>query len=548
MAENSEDFDVKNLKEWLFEEVSDDNDIVVDEMQKDFGRYFEQLEQELDDCEGSEEYRENVKHLETGIAQLKTPKGANAISVSKDKQKITDGIRTCWYGGTKDAQGLPHGEGMLKYENGDIFTGLFNHGVLEREGKLQRAKENCLRTEGKWVDGLMDGEMRVETLSGGWIEGYWSKGVPHGFQREFGPKDIKISRKMLKFVGRYYRGIRRGFCWQGCFGGGFLCGEVSKTDGSWTGDDIAYIYPDFQTVLRGSFVNEKLVSGKICSLTGCRLDHGMMVPLFSEQSGQIYAYEEPSRRVIAKHPVLPDPWESNMVYVANSLLPQGGEGLFAKKDIESKELLSLFNGVRLNTSSLHAKYGESDYRIRLHADIDLDIPDGYQALDKYCATLGHKANHSCVPNAEWALVEHPRFGLIRGLNSIEKIKKDDEILINYQMNLADAPDWYKMVWLRHQREFKKMNEDAINRVLARYTENTGKRVELPDIEGFVVPDPKGVDPEEGNSGDEGDGQLELPHSDMIEEIDKMKKLMKVKEDQNLKQEEPKIVELHDFKP
>ena len=74
--------------------------------------------------------------------------------------------------------------------------------------------------KGTWVNGLMEGEMKVETHCTGWIEGYWSKGVPHGFQREFGPKDINPNgvspiKNMLRFVGRYYRGIRRGFCWQG---------------------------------------------------------------------------------------------------------------------------------------------------------------------------------------------------------------------------------------------------------------------------------------------------------------------------------------------
>ena len=69
----------------------------------------------------------------------------------------------------------------------------------------------------------------------------------------------------------------------------------------------------------------------------------------------------------------------------------------------------------------------------MNADLGLDIPHAHIDLDKYCATLGHKANHSFVANAEWALVEHPRFGLIRGLASLEDIKKDDEILINYQV-------------------------------------------------------------------------------------------------------------------
>ena len=88
-------------------------------------------------------------------------------------------------------------------------------------------------------------------------------------------------------------------------------------------------------------------------------------------------------------------------------------------------------------------------------------------MDQYSATLGHKANHSNLPNADWALVEHPRFGLIRGLASQRKILKGEEILVHYHMNLADAPMWYKQVWLKHQREHKKMSDQSIMRVLDR---------------------------------------------------------------------------------
>merc|ERR1711963_522763 len=286
----SEGDGLAELKEWLFEEVADDRDIVVDEMQSDFAQHFQQEEESLNECEGSDLYRENIKHLEKGIAKLKTPEGRNTIKVSKDKQKITDGIRPCWYGGARDAFGLPHGEGMLKYDNDDVFTGVFNHGVLEREGKIQRAKGNSLKIEGKWVDGLMEGEMKVETHCGGWIEGYWSKGVPHGFQREFGAKDINPNdmdhnKPMLCFVGRYYRGIRRGFCWQGGFGGGFLCGFVDKEDGSFSGEDIAYIYPDFKTAIKGKFLHEKLVCGQMCEVVGSTLEHGIRIPIFSQPSG-----------------------------------------------------------------------------------------------------------------------------------------------------------------------------------------------------------------------------------------------------------------------
>ena len=55
---------LQQLKDWLFTEVADDNDIVVDEMQEDFHDYYEEEEARLGECEGSKEYKENIKHLE----------------------------------------------------------------------------------------------------------------------------------------------------------------------------------------------------------------------------------------------------------------------------------------------------------------------------------------------------------------------------------------------------------------------------------------------------------------------------------------------------
>ncbi len=107
----------------------------------------------------------------------------------------------------------------------------------------------------------------------------------------------------------------------------------------------------------------------------------------------------------------------------------GGEGLFAKAALPKGHIIAFYNGVRLNTSSLllEYRYGESDYRIRLNAEVDLDIPKGSESLSAYKATLGHKVNHSFENNAEWLLVEHPRFGLIRGLRAAMPIEKVDSM-------------------------------------------------------------------------------------------------------------------------
>ena len=148
-------------------------------------------------------------------------------------------------------------------------------------------------------------------------------------------------------------------------------------------------------LIRGEFNKELLVSARMCHVTGFEEKDGILVPTFSENHGRTYCYEHPTKNSIAINRTTPDPWEFEMVYVGQSKLEQGGEGVFAKRDIPRKNLVSLYSGVRLGTSSYYAKHlGHSDYRIALNADIDLDIPFDCVRLEDYCATLAHKVNHS----------------------------------------------------------------------------------------------------------------------------------------------------------
>jgi len=191
---------------------------------------------------------------------------------------------------------------------------------------------------------------------------------------------------------------------------------------------------------------------------------------------------------------LRDPWEDTKVVVRESQLPQGGEGLYAKKDIDAKEIVALYNGIKIRTSTYASDHmPRSDYKIRLNGDIDMDIPLGYHKLANYCATLAHKANHTFSPNVEWTLFEHPRFGLIRSLTAQKAIKEGEEILVNYQMALAKSPDWYRVIWLQHMRRIKRGDDSAIQRYIDRQYELQGFRIPLPDSEVLDVPEPVGVD-------------------------------------------------------
>lgn len=472
---------VTELEEWLIGRVGDDNDIVVDELQEMFAEKLE-LDDERKGIKGVKDWSSNC----AAIAAYEEKTGADWGNAGWH----WDGFRRCRHSGKKDENGNITGEGVLIYENKDTFQGTFSNGIMNRVGVLTRAELNSCRLEGEWVNGLLQGEVKDHLNNSGWIEGYYKDGVPHGFYREFGPR--YNLRHILRSFGRYYRGVLRGWCWRGHYdNSGWVCGKVDD-NGEFTGEDIAYIYPDRKMAIKGKFMNGVLVEGYQCELIGCYEESGIYIPVFSQPHGPAYEYENQSIRNIALNPLLRDPFEAERCEVGESRLPQGGEGLFAVRDIKKKEIVALYSGIKVKTSTYASEHmPRSDYRIRLNGDIDMDIPKGYHLTSQYCATLAHKSNHSFTPNGEWSLFEHPRFGLVRSITAMKDIAKGEEILVNYTMTIAKSPDWYRQVWLQHMRKSK--DDAAIQRYIDRQYELQGYRIPLPESEELNVPEPTGVD-------------------------------------------------------
>ena len=53
------------------------------QMQENFGAHYDLVEMKLPEiCDGTPEYQENIKFLQTTIAQLKTPEGSKAMQVT----------------------------------------------------------------------------------------------------------------------------------------------------------------------------------------------------------------------------------------------------------------------------------------------------------------------------------------------------------------------------------------------------------------------------------------------------------------------------------
>src|SRR5690554_3194072 len=76
----------------------------------------------------------------------------------------------------------------------------------------------------------------------------------------------------------------------------------------------------------------------------------------------------------------------------------------------------------------------------------------------YCASLGHKANHSFGNNSKYDLFVHPRFGDIKCIRTLRDIKKGKEITVDYGYK-DTFPQWY----LRDKKEFEDSQPSSAKR-------------------------------------------------------------------------------------
>jgi hypothetical protein len=72
----------------------------------------------------------------------------------------------------------------------------------------------------------------------------------------------------------------------------------------------------------------------------------------------------------------------------------------------------------------------------------IDLPGDLIYLDNYCATLGHKVNHSFVYNCTEWFFKHPRHDLIPCTKAIRDIQAGEELFLHYGYDPRNCPAWY----------------------------------------------------------------------------------------------------------
>ena len=106
----------------------------------------------------------------------------------------------------------------------------------------------------------------------------------------------------------------------------YLYGPVSKRGQNITGDDVAYLYPGYESALVGKFDNNFMVSAKYAHIKSAKCEDNFMTVEFEvpDEAGPEYTYDPSSNETIGKFPTLPDPYESETVEVRKSNVEAAG--------------------------------------------------------------------------------------------------------------------------------------------------------------------------------------------------------------------------------
>ena len=163
----------------------------------------------------------------------------------------------------------------------------------------------------------------------------------------------------LGYIGYYSSSKASGTFWAGMRGGrptGHLHGVVDTADGSISGNNISYIYPDMETALLGKFKDGKMQDTQESLLLdlGCDKNGLLFVAQYKtpDLNSPHFYYEQPSNVSFGAGPQGTfDPYEHKWLEIKAANKANMGEGVFTKRDVEPNTLVSSYSGFVYGTKS-----------------------------------------------------------------------------------------------------------------------------------------------------------------------------------------------------
>ena len=232
------------------------------------------------------------------------------------------------------------------------------------------------------------------------------------------PNIQESSLSGTSYIGYFKNSQLYGIFWAGLYGGdprGHLHGMIDEKDGKITGDNIAYIYPDMETVLLGRFedrlmkdAQESKVLKVECNQNGMIYVNQYATP---DPTASHFYYEPASNSSYGGTTSVPgtlDPYERKWLEVRKIDEDKIEEGVFAKKDAKKHIFISSYTGFTYGKSNgQHAIYTSScinnvtktpnerrhckKYSLGFKArDAKIEIPPEYDQPDSFFPSMGPK--------------------------------------------------------------------------------------------------------------------------------------------------------------
>jgi hypothetical protein len=270
------------------------------------------------------------------------------------------------YNGGYNKQGQFHGQAIL-----DIISAETCY-----KGNCQTSLYN--RIIGTFEDGVLHGFVILYSLKGDKTTYFMVKeGVVHSMVISMGLKPVyptidnpsfyklsthdKLTYDGVSYLARFVNGRPEGPVLIGLVGypataQGFLYGKLNKK-GKLTGDNIAYVYPDYKTVLYGTFEDKYMKSALKTEITEVQCKDGLLQLDFSvpDPNSQEFKYDPPSNINMGAMWYVKDPLEEKLVELKESLIKGAGQGIFAKDDIPAFKVAALYNGLIFNVKQLELR-------------------------------------------------------------------------------------------------------------------------------------------------------------------------------------------------
>lgn len=132
-------------------------------------------------------------------------------------------------------------------------------------------------------------------------------------------------------------------------GGGMLVGDLDSNF-KFTGDNLAFVYPDFELAYVGRFENFVMKRGRIAEVVGEQFNEFGIKQLkfsFRKSDSHVFFYSPPTNVSMGEGPKILDPYDQRTVKLGPSTIEEAGEGVFAIRKIPAFSSACMFSGINL---------------------------------------------------------------------------------------------------------------------------------------------------------------------------------------------------------